>query len=75
MGSKAFKRIKRGLQQAVTHAQGASIGTSHDKPTAMGLQTFASALDAVASTPAETIHLRARSDLTRALAAMVAREG
>lgn len=70
MGTKAFKGIKRGLLQAIDHAQRTS-----DRPLGDAPQTFASALDAMASTPAEAAGLRARSDLARALAAVVAREG
>ena len=39
------------------------------------VQTFSSAFDALADTPAEAANLRARSELARALAALVAREG
>jgi predicted XRE-type DNA-binding protein len=39
------------------------------------VHTFASAFDALADTPAEAANLRARSELARALKALVAREG
>ena len=38
-------------------------------------QTFASAFDAIADTPAEAANLRARAELMQALSALIARQG